>query len=231
MPNSAWCGSSSFFAVQQDSFSSAAAVVFPPPLTCCGTETQPDCLRGICIIGSTSNPQQDSCLPWPCLRAVEASATGGTKAMMPSGIPEYAPVLSEKEATEALKKFVKKNRTPKDRAKFMSTPTPMPPSEETGELRPDERGPEPSMSLPGTMPGLADADASLKKLVEEKLVKFDIFDSIDEERIKDFEAAAERSKAQSNYKEYKAKNKKIDPNKFASVTVVQRREDGHSVMT
>mmetsp|Transcript_73642 Transcript_73642/g.172795 ORF Transcript_73642/g.172795 Transcript_73642/m.172795 type:complete len:157 (+) Transcript_73642:78-548(+) len=156
--------------------------------------------------------------------------------MMPSGIPEYAPVLSEKEATEALKKFVKKNRTPKDRAKFMSTPTPMPIEEpaEPGEPHEDERRPEPSMTLPGTMPGLslvADADASMKKLVEEKLVKFDIFDSIDEERIKDFEAAAERSKAQSNYKEYKAKNKKIDPNKFASVTVVQRREDGHSVMT
>ncbi|CAE7702560.1 unnamed protein product [Symbiodinium sp. CCMP2592] len=103
--------------------------------------------------------------------------------MMPSGIPEYAPVLSEKEATEALKKFVKKNRTPKDRAKFMSTPTPMPVPEEPGELRPDERRPEPSMTLPGTMPGLtlvADADASMKKLVEEKLVKFDIFDSIDE---------------------------------------------------
>ncbi|CAE7732333.1 unnamed protein product [Symbiodinium pilosum] len=160
--------------------------------------------------------------------------------MMPSGIPENAPVLSEKEAAEALKKFVKKNRTPKDRAKFMSTPTPMLTPVETSEQgeqpAPEEERPvEPSMSLPGTMPGLsllvADADASMKKLVEEKLAKFDIFDSIDEERIKEFEAAAERSKAQSNYKEYKAKNKKIDPNKFSSVSVVQRREDGHSVMT
>mmetsp|Transcript_53965 Transcript_53965/g.101208 ORF Transcript_53965/g.101208 Transcript_53965/m.101208 type:complete len:154 (-) Transcript_53965:109-570(-) len=152
-------------------------------------------------------------------------------------IPENAPVLSEKEAAEALKKFVKKNRTSKDRAKFMSNPTPLltpvsvPVSDEGEE---EERPVEPSLSLPGTMPGLAqvaDPDGSLKKLVEEKLDKFDIFDSIDEDRIKEFEAAAERSKAQSNYKEYKAKSKKIDPNKFSSVSVVQRREDGHSVMT
>eukprot|EP00434_Breviolum_minutum_P010996 symbB.v1.2.009700.t1/scaffold594.1/size183492/7 len=147
--------------------------------------------------------------------------------MIPAAIPEDATLLSEKEAAEALRKFVKKNRNP-DRAKFMSLPTPMVLTPVEGEA-PGEQQPTPSISLPGTAAAGLEADEALK--LAEKLCKFDIFDSIDEERIKEFEAAAERSMAQSNYKEHKAKSKKIDPNKFASVSVVQRREDGHSVMT
>lgn len=153
--------------------------------------------------------------------------------MIPA-IPEGATVLTEKEAAEALKKFVRKNRNP-DRSKFKSVPTPMlTPVEAEGDKR--EEGTESlpvssiSLTLPGTAQGLDVEDKAVLKLME-KIAKFDIFDTIDEERIKEFEAAAERSVAQSNYKEHKAKSKKIDPNKFASVSVVQRREDGHSVMT
>eukprot|EP00435_Cladocopium_sp_Y103_P022498 s922_g5.t1 len=153
--------------------------------------------------------------------------------LMIPAIPEDATVLTEKEAAEALKKFVRKNRNP-DRSKFMSLPTPMlTPVEAEGEKRGEGTESLPvssSLTLPGTAQGLDAEDKAALKLTE-NIAKFDIFDTIDEERIKEFEAAAERSVAQSNYKEHKAKSKKIDPNKFASVSVVQRREDGHSVMT
>mmetsp|Transcript_1684 Transcript_1684/g.2950 ORF Transcript_1684/g.2950 Transcript_1684/m.2950 type:complete len:156 (+) Transcript_1684:59-526(+) len=155
--------------------------------------------------------------------------------MIPA-IPEDATVLTEKEAAEALKKFVRKNRNP-DRSKFMSLPTPvLTPVEAEAEGDKRKEGTESlpvssaSLTLPGTTQGLDVEDKAALKLTE-KIAKFDIFDTIDEERIKEFETAAELSVAQSNYKEHKAKSKKIDPNKFASVSVVQRREDGHSVMT
>mmetsp|Transcript_39078 Transcript_39078/g.48437 ORF Transcript_39078/g.48437 Transcript_39078/m.48437 type:complete len:148 (-) Transcript_39078:48-491(-) len=147
---------------------------------------------------------------------------------MNPAIPEDGSVLTEKEATEALKKFVRKNRNP-DRSKFMSVPTPTvltPVDVDAG-----EEPPASSVTLPNTIEGLNLQDQAALKKLSEKIAKFDIFDSIDEDRIKEFEAASEKSVAESNYKEHKAKSKKIDPNKFASVSVVQRREDGHSVMT
>ncbi|CAK9096741.1 unnamed protein product [Durusdinium trenchii] len=146
--------------------------------------------------------------------------------MIPS-IPE-SNILSEKEAAEALKKFVRKNRNP-DRGKFMSMPTPV-------VLTPVDLEDEISTEIPTssiTLPGTAgfNLDDQVPTELADKFSKFDIFDTIDEERMKEFEAAAERSCAESNYKEHKAKSKKLDPNKFTSVSVVQRREDGHSVMT
>lgn len=139
----------------------------------------------------------------------------------------------EPDTAQALKAFVKKNK-PKDPNKFMSSPQasrankdmldPSPVaahilgygSEGTGKKRLSVQ----SASAAEEKQKEVEIEAE-KALSEKKLVKFDIFDHVDEDRIMEFETLAKESRAQSNYHEHKQKTKKIDPNKFVSVAKLQ----------
>lgn len=61
--------------------------------------------------------------------------------------------------------------------------------------------------------------------------KFDIFDNIDEERIAEFESVFAKTREQSNYDDFKKKQKKADPKKFATCNGVTEKEDGNLVLT
>ncbi|CAE8643668.1 unnamed protein product [Polarella glacialis] len=144
------------------------------------------------------------------------------------------------ETAEALKKFVRRNKPPIDRSRFNSASSANSASADVGEEKriiQVNSGPLPAprgfTSEHQYVPGQTDESfkkAEIKDLAE-NLKKFDIFDTISEERILEFEAIAEASRQGSNYKEYKQKTRKLDPNKFSSVAVVTRGEDGKSVVT
>eukprot|EP00929_Paragymnodinium_shiwhaense_P014668 TRINITY_DN122601_c0_g1_i1.p1 TRINITY_DN122601_c0_g1~~TRINITY_DN122601_c0_g1_i1.p1 ORF type:complete len:186 (+),score=58.76 TRINITY_DN122601_c0_g1_i1:130-687(+) len=66
--------------------------------------------------------------------------------------------------------------------------------------------------------------------IDTKLLKFDIFDNIDEERLRDFEHHFTEVSKNSNYSEY-TKKKKKDPNKWLTVSGVQTEEDGSKTIS
>lgn len=60
--------------------------------------------------------------------------------------------------------------------------------------------------------------------------KFDIFDNVDDDRIRDFLALFAKARAESNIDEFKKKGKKVDPNKFSTCNGVANNDDGQRIL-
>mmetsp|Transcript_16710 Transcript_16710/g.43170 ORF Transcript_16710/g.43170 Transcript_16710/m.43170 type:complete len:159 (-) Transcript_16710:78-554(-) len=91
-------------------------------------------------------------------------------------------------------------------------------SSAASEAAPTGNGVDPTAELP-------ELPASIKKM--------DIFDSIDEERVADFEQHFEESRKASNYDEFNKKTKKggKDPGRFATLASVFREDDGRTKLS
>lgn len=74
-------------------------------------------------------------------------------------------------------------------------------------------------------------EVPVSSVLAPQLRKFDIFDNIDEERLREFESIVKDSKMASNFDEFMKKSKKVDPNKFATNACVEQKESGQIVMT
>mmetsp|Transcript_70991 Transcript_70991/g.197203 ORF Transcript_70991/g.197203 Transcript_70991/m.197203 type:complete len:157 (-) Transcript_70991:239-709(-) len=142
-------------------------------------------------------------------------------------------------AAEALKKFAKKNRPSGFQARFHTVmgqvtedPSPL-----VDAKREDatvcELAEKPAIEIGARSVGagaLMEAE-KVPRLCDPKLQNFDIFDNLDEERVRDFEQLFAESRANSNFDAFKKKNKKADPNKFVTCSGLQTAEDGSLVLS
>mmetsp|Transcript_13911 Transcript_13911/g.29112 ORF Transcript_13911/g.29112 Transcript_13911/m.29112 type:complete len:171 (-) Transcript_13911:85-597(-) len=154
-----------------------------------------------------------------------------------------APVTTELDgaAAKALKMYARKRRPPQDKTRFYTQQPGM--CYEGGGIEP-LKGPEVVVS--DTEAELPKSEEKAKAAVSEAteaaaasretplptiLKKFDIFDNIDEERIKEYEQLFSEARAASNYDEYKKRSKKADPNKFATCNGVDVKDNGDRVIS
>jgi len=177
--------------------------------------------------------------------------SGGTNASQPASIaeselPEHGQVIRAEnktmslssnglnnEASQSLRKYAKRNKPNKE--KFMTSPG----------LR-DERKrsftPEQNVSLLSSPPGtidevtkatpseMSEGSKSTKSTIEEKmigvlLVKYDLFEEIDAERLKEFDDLFLKVKKTSNYEAHKRKTAKMNKSKFNTACAVCTDED------
>lgn len=160
----------------------------------------------------------------------------------------------DSEAAQALKQFAKKNKPRLPARSMFSSEGDIGSEEEGGiaaELRASNRAATTHVSASYTLgeqerhsaseppksavslSGLA-SDASTESslaAVPAPLVKFDIFDNIDEERVREFEERSKEARAGSNYATFKAKSKKADPNKFATCNGINTNDQGQRVLS
>uniref|UniRef100_A0A6T0ZSN9 Uncharacterized protein n=1 Tax=Alexandrium monilatum TaxID=311494 RepID=A0A6T0ZSN9_9DINO len=118
-------------------------------------------------------------------------------------------------AAQALKQFVKKNRPPQPQATtpvFLSEP-----AYDTAGDGEDAVQKVPTVIDPNSL--------------SPDIRKFDIFDTIDEDRVKEFESHFQEARVESNYDEFKSNFNKKDAKKFMTSTGVTVKEDGIRVLT
>eukprot|EP00927_Polykrikos_kofoidii_P080063 TRINITY_DN7692_c0_g1_i1.p1 TRINITY_DN7692_c0_g1~~TRINITY_DN7692_c0_g1_i1.p1 ORF type:complete len:146 (+),score=27.53 TRINITY_DN7692_c0_g1_i1:109-546(+) len=125
---------------------------------------------------------------------------------------------------QALRAFAKKNRPANFQARF-ATCDPTPTEDIPFGRSVTEQG------LGGATVQADQAAPNSPRTLAPTLVKFDIFDNCDEERLAEFENLARETKANSNYTEFSRKSKKVDPNKYATVSTVQQDEAGGRVLS
>mmetsp|Transcript_421 Transcript_421/g.797 ORF Transcript_421/g.797 Transcript_421/m.797 type:complete len:249 (-) Transcript_421:48-794(-) len=140
-------------------------------------------------------------------------------------------------ASASLKQFAKRNKPKKDMNKFMTH------SGGTSQAVAEE----PPFTTLGSCPIVSedkidansggqdqappDKDALREKL-SEKMQRFDIFDDLDAERLKEFDDIFNKVKDTSNYEAHKKRSRKIDPNKFSTCNgVTTDQATGYSMLT
>lgn len=119
-----------------------------------------------------------------------------------------------RDASKALKKFVRRNRPDVDRnglaLKFKSSSPSVSP----------RRG----SSTPQREVGSEDP-------VTKELQPFNIFEDVTQERLREFEQLFAQSRQSSNYDEFKQKTRRHDPNKFSTCCAVSTDDKGQTNLT
>lgn len=67
--------------------------------------------------------------------------------------------------------------------------------------------------------------------LDARIAQFDIFDSLDAERLREFDEMFHKVKSKSNYDAHTLKTKKHDPGKFISCAVVSADADGNRLIS
>lgn len=116
----------------------------------------------------------------------------------------------DQEASQNLRKFAKRNRPP-NRDKFKTQPAAS------------------TLSTPTLLnvPGEAAEPVEEKEMptLDQKIMKFDIFDDIDGDRLKEFDDLFAKVMQSSNYEAHKKKTKSLNKNKFSTACAVTTDEE------
>lgn len=161
----------------------------------------------------------------------DASGTLGKQSLDPDPDIAKGHVQFDVEATEKLRQFGKRNRPKKDKNKFATHSGGLDSGMASSPITQEPEGAttlsaEPAHSGSGALLNLSEVAALTTDIqlaepkIDEGMVRYDIFDNLDAERVKEFEDMFKKVKDASNYEEHKKKSKKHDPNKFSTCTGV-----------
>jgi len=161
----------------------------------------------------------------------DSSGTLGKRSSDPDIAIAKEHVQFDVEATEKLRQFGKRNRPKKDTNKFATHSGGLDSGTALSPITQEPEGAtalaaEPAHNGSGVLLNLSEVAAlttdiqSAEPKIDEGMVRYDIFDNLDAERVKEFEDMFKKVRDASNYEEHKKKSKKHDPNKFSTCTGV-----------
>lgn len=200
----------------------------PEPTTCEKTEANAKSLPEP-QIGAKRLPEAES--------GAEIQAKGEESQEAPAESPQAAPTerpasedlqqsgptVPERKSTNSnsldedqsalLRQYAKRNRPSKKaggKGRFMSTPAAITPIDAED---------------PAENTAVEQASMPVMPVFEEKMKKYDIFDSIDGDRLKEFDELFSQVKKNSNYEAHKKKTRNLSKNKFATSAAVSTDEE------